>query len=50
MGCGILDGKITNENISFKHYMQVTWVSRPIPADRPSEPELFGEFCNSKTF
>ncbi len=37
MGCGIWGGNITNENISLKHYMNVTWVSRPIPEDRPSE-------------
>ena len=48
MGCGIWGGNITNENISLKHYMQVTWVSRPIPEDRPSEPELFGEFYNTE--
>jgi sulfoacetaldehyde dehydrogenase len=47
MGCGIWGGNITNENISLKHYMNVTWVSRPIPEDRPSEEELFGEFYNS---
>jgi len=50
MGCGIWGGNITNENISLKHYMNVTWVSRPIPEDRPSEQELFGEFYNSTTF
>ncbi len=50
MGCGIWGGNITNENISLKHYMQVTWVSRPIAEDRPSEAELFGEFYNSETF
>ena len=44
MGCGVWGGNITNENVSLKHYMNVTWVSRPIPEDRPSEPELFGEF------
>ena len=49
MGCGIWGGNITNENLSLKHYMQVTWVSRPIPEDRPSEQELFGEFYNSET-
>ncbi len=49
MGCGIWGGNITNENISLKHYMQVTWVARPIPEDRPSEAELFGEFYNSET-
>jgi sulfoacetaldehyde dehydrogenase len=50
LGCGIWGGNITNENISLKHYMQVTWVSRPIPEDRPSEKELFGEFYNSEIF
>jgi sulfoacetaldehyde dehydrogenase len=50
MGCGIWGGNITNENISLKHYMNVTWVSRPIAEDRPSERELFGEFYNSEIF
>jgi sulfoacetaldehyde dehydrogenase len=50
MGCGIWGGNITNENISLKHYMNVTWVSRPIPEDRPSDAELFGEFHNSDIF
>jgi sulfoacetaldehyde dehydrogenase len=50
MGCGIWGGNITNENISLKHYMNVTWVSRPIPEDRPSERELFGEFYDSEIF
>jgi sulfoacetaldehyde dehydrogenase len=50
MGCGVWGGNITNENISLKHYMNVTWVSRPIAEDRPSEEELFGEFYNSRTF
>jgi sulfoacetaldehyde dehydrogenase len=48
MGCGIWGGNITNENVSLKHYMNVTWVSRPIPEDKPSEQELFGEFYNSE--
>ena len=26
------------------------WVSRPIPEDRPSDEELFGEFNNSEIF
>ena len=50
MGCGIWGGNITNENISLKHYMNVTWVSRPLPEDRPSEQELFGEFYDSEIF
>jgi sulfoacetaldehyde dehydrogenase len=44
LGCGIWGGNITNENVGLKHYMNVTWVSRPIPEDRPSDQELFGEF------
>jgi sulfoacetaldehyde dehydrogenase len=50
MGCGIWGGNITNENVSLKHYMQTTWVSRPIPEDRPSDALLFGEFNNSETY
>jgi len=50
MGCGVWGGNITNENISLKHYMNVTWVSRPIAEDRPSEQELFGEFYDSEIF
>jgi sulfoacetaldehyde dehydrogenase len=50
MGCGTWGGNITNENISLKHYMNVTWVSRPTPEDRPTEQELFGEFYDSQTF
>ena len=48
LGCGIWGGNITNENVALKHYMNVTWVSRPIPEDRPSDAELFGEFYNSE--
>jgi sulfoacetaldehyde dehydrogenase len=48
LGCGIWGGNITNENIHLKHFMNVTWVSRPIPEDRPSDQELFGEFYNTE--
>lgn len=47
MGCGVWGGNITNENIHLKHYMNVTWVSRPIAEDKPPEQELFGEFYNT---
>jgi sulfoacetaldehyde dehydrogenase len=49
LGCGYWGGNITNENISLKHYMNVTWVSRPIREDRPSDQELFGEFYDTET-
>jgi len=44
LGCGTWGGNITSENIHLKHYMNTTWVSRPVAEDRPSEQELFGEF------
>jgi sulfoacetaldehyde dehydrogenase len=50
LGCGTWGGNIISENISVKHYMNTTWVSRPIPEDRPSEQELLGEFYNSDVF
>ena len=50
LGCGTWGGNITSENISVKHYMNTTWVSRPIAEDRPTEQELLGEFYNSETF
>jgi sulfoacetaldehyde dehydrogenase len=49
MGCGVWGNNITNENIHLKHYLNYTWVSRPIPEDRPTEAELFGEFYNTET-
>jgi sulfoacetaldehyde dehydrogenase len=48
LGCGNWGGNLTNENISLKHYMNVTWVAHPIPEDRPSDEELFGEFYNTE--
>lgn len=50
LGCGTWGGNVTSENISLKHYMNTTWVSRPVAEDRPSDEEIFGEFYNTKTF
>ncbi|MCL1993577.1 MAG: aldehyde dehydrogenase family protein [Spirochaetes bacterium] len=44
MGCGTWGGNIVSENICLKHYMNTTWVARPIPEDMPPPEELFGEF------
>ena len=44
MGCGTWGGNIVSENITLKHYMNTTWVARPLPEDMPSNEELFGEF------
>ncbi len=50
LGCGFWGNNITNENIHLKHYLNFTWVSRPIEEDKPSEQELFGEFYQSKVY
>ena len=47
LGCGTWGGNITSENIGVKHFMNVTWVSMPIPEDKPTEQEIFGKFYNS---
>lgn len=49
LGCGVWGGNITNENVGVKHYMNVTWVARPIPEDRPSDEDLFGEFFQTES-
>jgi sulfoacetaldehyde dehydrogenase len=50
LGCGTWGGNITSENIGVKHFMNTTWVSQPIPEDKPSEQEIFGDFFNSEIF
>ena len=50
LGCGTWGGNITSENISVKHYMNTTWVSRPIHEDKPDEKEILGEFYGSEIF
>lgn len=50
MGCGVWAGNVTNENISLKHYLNFTWVAKPIAEDKPSDEELFGEFYNTETW
>lgn len=47
LGCGTWGGNIVSENVALKHYLNNTWVARPIPEDKPPEAELFGEFYDS---
>lgn len=44
MGCGTWGGNIISENIALRQYINTTWVSVPIPEDKPSDEWLFGEF------
>ena len=47
LGCGTWGGNISSENIVWKHFLNTTWVSRPIAPVIPDEAKLFGEFLNS---
>jgi sulfoacetaldehyde dehydrogenase len=41
LGCGSWGGNSTTENINWKHFLNVTWVSYPIPAVIPDPEVLF---------
>lgn len=45
LGCGTWGGNSTNENIYWKHLVNITWVSKPLatPKTLPSDEELFGD-------
>jgi len=42
LGCGTWGGNIASENITWKHFINTTWVSQPIPAVVPDENAIFG--------
>ena len=42
LGCGTWGGNITNENITWKHFINTTWVSYPLEPVIPTDEELFG--------
>lgn len=44
LGCGSWGGNITTENIYWKHFMNVTWISKPIPPVVPDQEKLFGAY------
>ncbi len=42
MGCGSWQKNSISENLSYKHFLNITHLVTPIPPDKPSEEELFG--------
>ena len=44
LGCGTWGNNITSENIHWKHFINVTWVSEPIPLNRPSDDSVWGDY------
>lgn len=43
LGCGTWGGNIVSENVTQKHYMNITWVAEPIDRKAASEEEIFGD-------
>lgn len=46
LGCGSWGGNISSENITWKHFINTTWVSRPFDPVVPTDEELFGNVMN----
>ncbi|SJM43765.1 aldehyde dehydrogenase family protein [Microbacterium sp. JB110] len=47
LGCGTWGGNIASENVTWKHYINTTWVARPIENPViPSDGELFGSLVD----
>ena len=42
MGCGSWQKNSISENLSYKHFLNITHLVVPIPIDKPSEQDLFG--------
>lgn len=47
MGCGTWGRNNFSDNMNYRHYLNITRVSRPIPEVVPSEEEIFGAFFAS---
>jgi len=44
MGCGSWAGNSISENLSWRHFVNITHLVTPIPEDRPEEADLFGAY------
>ncbi len=44
MGCGTWGRNSFSDNMSYRHFLNITRISRVIPAREPTEQELFGEY------
>jgi len=47
LGCGSWGNNITSENITYRHFINVTWVSEPIALHRPTDEDVFGAYLAS---
>lgn len=44
LGCGSWGGNVTTENITFKHFLNITWLSGLLPNWRPTDEDIFGDY------
>jgi len=44
LGCGSWAGNSTTENIHWKHFINITWVSTPFDPVKPTEDDVWGGF------
>jgi sulfoacetaldehyde dehydrogenase len=44
LGCGTWGGNSTTENINYKHFINVTWVSEPITPVKLTDEDVWGKF------
>lgn len=44
MGCGTWGRNNFSDNMNYRHYLNITRISRPIPERVPTQEEIFGEF------
>lgn len=44
LSCGTWGGNFTTENVNARHFVNLTWVSRPIAPHPVSEEDLFGAY------
>ena len=47
MGCGSWGGNSIDNNLHYRHFMNITRVVRPIPAREPSLESVFGDYWKS---
>jgi sulfoacetaldehyde dehydrogenase len=44
MGCGTWQGNSISENLSWRHFVNITHLAMTIPVDKPAEDALFGDY------
>lgn len=49
LGCGTWGNNITTENINYRHFINITWLSYPTANNRPSDESMWGDFFQRYT-